>query len=138
MLRWPLVLTAGVCGLTVISGCTLTPTTVAQDANTAAPMSRADAWVPTAYTAPAPAANALLSPNGEAERAALSRLEHELSLLETFTQQAERARDTTAPIAFDYLSLRRDLELIRSGVRAHLLGPSRAPRALEPLRGDYR
>lgn len=79
---------------------------------------------------------ALADPDGERE--ALARLIHEVEALEPLIARAESLALPDARIRFRYAWLRQDLALIRAGVQAHLDAPRNTPRAVPPLRGDYR
>ncbi|MDN3519008.1 RAQPRD family integrative conjugative element protein [Aquisalimonas lutea] len=78
----------------------------------------------------------------DGEREALSRLVHELRALEPLIDEAEAQADPEARIRMEYDWLRRDLERVRDGIRAHIEAPrpmrDPEPREVEPLRGDYR
>lgn len=80
----------------------------------------------------------LPSPQGESERALLARLEREFEVLGALIAEAEAVADPGARPRFRYDTLRRDLEMVRHGIRMHLQDPGVAPRRFEPLRGDYR
>ncbi len=73
----------------------------------------------------------------ETELAALTRLEHELVLLEPTVREAERGSNH-ARYQFDYDALRLDLARIRQGIREYRSGELSQPREIEPLNGDYR
>lgn len=89
------------------------------------------------YVAP-PQHGILPNPASEPERSVLARLDHELAVLQSLVSRAEAVRNPDARIPFDYAGLRRDLEMVRGGVREHLANPGQQPRQFEPLRGDYR
>jgi RAQPRD family integrative conjugative element protein len=74
----------------------------------------------------------------DAEREALAHLVNELEVLATLIDRAEQATDPDARIRFRYDWLRQDLERIHSGIREHIDAPRNEPRAVKPLRGDYR
>lgn len=80
----------------------------------------------------------LPSPQGESERGLLARLEREFEVLGALIAEAEAVADPGARPRFRYDTLRRDLEMVRHGIRMHLQDPGVAPRRFEPLRGDYR
>ena len=73
----------------------------------------------------------------ETELAALTRLEHELVLLEQTVREAERASNHSR-YQFAYDALRLDLARIRFGIREYRAGELSQPREIEPLSGDYR
>jgi len=73
----------------------------------------------------------------ETELAALTRLEHELVLLEQTVREAERASNR-ARYQFAYDALRLDLARIRQGIREYRAGELSQPREIEPLSGEYR
>lgn len=85
---------------------------------------------PVGFTAP-------VNPDTTAERAGLARVERELAYTESLAAAAQRNANAARSVVFDYNALRRDLELVRSGVRLYLLSPDRTTRRIEPLRGDY-
>jgi RAQPRD family integrative conjugative element protein len=71
------------------------------------------------------------------ERETLARLAGELLLLQAEVHDAARSAPTMARVQFRYDWLESDLELIERGIRDHLDAP-RQPRAVAPLKGDYR
>ena len=78
----------------------------------------------------------------ETELAVLTRLEHELVLLEPIVRESERASNH-ARYQFDYDALRLDLTRIRQGIREYRAGELSQPREIEPIKieplsGDYR
>ena len=74
----------------------------------------------------------------DGERATLSRLLHELALLEPLIASSAAEANPDARIRFQYDWLRQDLERVRAGIKAHLDAPRNEPRPVPPLRGDYR
>lgn len=76
--------------------------------------------------------------DGDAEREALSRLVHELEILQTLIDRAELSADADARIRFRYDWLRQDIKCVSSGIQAHIDAPRNESRTVEPLRGDYR
>ena len=74
----------------------------------------------------------------ESEREILAHLVHELDVLETLIEQAERAADPDARVRFRYDWLRQDLKRVRQGVDEHINARRTGPRTVKPLRGDYR
>ena len=83
-------------------------------------------------------ASPLAHGDAEAERESLARIIHELEVLEPLLAEAEAAADPDARIRFRYDWLKKDLERIRQGIQEHIDAPRTEPRAVEPLRGDYR
>ena len=71
------------------------------------------------------------------ERESLARIAHELVALKTQVEDAARAAPTMARVQFRYDWLTTDLDLIERAIREHLDAP-RQPRAIVPLKGDYR
>ena len=76
--------------------------------------------------------------DADAERETLARIIHELEQLRPLLVEAEAAADADARIRFRYDWLRRDLVRVRDGIQQHIDAPRAAPRAVTPLRGDYR
>ena len=76
--------------------------------------------------------------DADAERQALARIIHELEVLEPLLAEAKAAADPDARIRFRYDWLKKDLERIRQGIQEHIDAPRAEPRAVVPLRGDYR
>jgi RAQPRD family integrative conjugative element protein len=72
------------------------------------------------------------------ENAALVKLLHELDALAPLVSEAEDKALVDARVRLNYAWLRRDLELVKSGIGWHLNTPSTEPRSFEPLKGDYR
>lgn len=73
----------------------------------------------------------------DAEREALSRIQYELQQLQTQVREAARNAPTGTRVQFRYDWLASDLELINRSIQDHLDAP-RQPRAIPPLKGDYR
>lgn len=73
----------------------------------------------------------------DAERAALIRLIHVLDSTRPLLDQAEHNQVTDTRFPLDYRQLRRDIELIREGLSRHISKPSRSPRRLPTLEGEY-
>ena len=71
------------------------------------------------------------------ERENLARIQHELRLLRAQVASAGEVADGAARVRFRYDWLARDLDLIAASIDEHLDAP-RQPRAVPPLRGDYR
>lgn len=71
------------------------------------------------------------------ERESLARIAHELVALKAQVEDAARAAPTMARVQFRYDWLASDLDLIERAIREHLDAP-RQPRAIVPLKGDYR
>ena len=76
--------------------------------------------------------------NRDHEREALAQLVHELDALKPLIETAQHAADPSARLRFQYDWLRQDVERMQSGIQMHLTEPRRQPRALPPLKGDYR
>ena len=76
--------------------------------------------------------------DGDAERAALTRLAHELAVLEPLLREAQAQADPDARIHFRYDWLLADLTRVRSGIQEHIDSPRAEPRTVTSLRGDYR
>ena len=72
------------------------------------------------------------------EHQLLAQLVHELDALKPLIETAQHAADPSARLRFQYDWLRQDVEHIQSGIQMHLTEPRRQPRALPPLKGDYR
>ena len=90
------------------------------------------------FFVPVPTYHYLPSPTSAAEREVLGRLEQELTLLQRLAREAQAQRNPAARSQFNYHALMRDLDRIRHGIRDHLQAPDLAPRAFQPIRGDYR
>ena len=76
--------------------------------------------------------------DADAEREALARIINELELLTPLLAEAQAAADVDARIHFRYDWLKKDLARIRQGIQEHIEAPRAMPRAVAPLRGDYR
>jgi RAQPRD family integrative conjugative element protein len=74
----------------------------------------------------------------DGERAALSRIIHELQSLEPLIVEAASQANLDARIGFQYDWLRQDLTRIWLGIQEHIDVPRSEPRTFPPLRGDYR
>ncbi len=83
-------------------------------------------------------ASPLAYADADAERESLARIIHELEVLEPLLVEAKAAADPDARIRFRYDWLKKDLERIRQGIQQHIDAPRAEPRAMAPLRGDYR
>ncbi len=80
----------------------------------------------------------LVHADADAERESLARIIHELEVLQPLLLEAEAAADPDARVRFRYDWLKKDLERIRQGIQEHIDAPRSDPRAVAPLRGDYR
>ena len=78
------------------------------------------------------------SADADGEREVLARLDHELHSIEPLIREAESQANPGSRIRFRYDWLRQDLERVRSGIKEHIDAPRNEPRAVKPLRGDYR
>lgn len=74
----------------------------------------------------------------DGERAALTRLVHEIEALEPLIAEAQARSNPDARIKFHYGWLRNDLAKVKLGVREHIEHPRSEPRTFPPLEGDYR
>ena len=83
-------------------------------------------------------ASPLVHADAGAERELLARIVYELELLQPLLVEAEAAADPDVRIQFRYDWLKKDLERIRQGIQEHIDAPRSDPRAVAPLRGDYR
>jgi RAQPRD family integrative conjugative element protein len=81
----------------------------------------------------APAARA----DEDAQRETLARIAYELSRLEQLAADGARQQEAGSRTRFRFDWLARDLSLVRRGIEDHADAP-RQPRAVPPLRGDYR
>jgi len=77
-----------------------------------------------------------LASSTEAET--LSKIDHELTALSALIQTAKGQADATQRVVFDYKALEADLELVKQGIRRHVIAPRTQPREYPPLKGDYR
>lgn len=73
----------------------------------------------------------------ESELSKLTRIEHELELLEPAIREAQASALQTRA-QFDYEQLLLDLSTVRLGIRKYRAGELEQPRAIEALSGDYR
>lgn len=73
----------------------------------------------------------------DSEREQLARISYELQRLQSMVDEASRRAPSGQRISFRYEWLKRDLALVQRGVDDHLDAP-RQPRAIPPLRGEYR
>lgn len=73
----------------------------------------------------------------DAEREALSRIEHELFIVQRMVEDANKQALPAQPVKFRYDWLLRDLKLMRDGIASHF-DAERQPRPVPVLRGDYR
>jgi RAQPRD family integrative conjugative element protein len=76
--------------------------------------------------------------DADGERAALSRIIHEIQSLEPLIAEAVSQANPDVRIRFQYDWLRQDLSRIRLGIQEHIDAPRSEPRTFPPLRGDYR
>lgn len=76
--------------------------------------------------------------DGDSERRELTKLVHELAVLEPLIVKAELAADPDARVRFQYDWLRQDLARVRLGIEEHINAPQAEPRRFPPLRSDYR
>ena len=83
-------------------------------------------------------ASTLVHADADAERETLARIIHELEVLEPLLAEAKAAADPDVRVRFRYDWLNKDLERIRQGIQEHIDAPRAEPRAIAPLRGDYR
>lgn len=125
--------------LVLAGGCATKASTGTAPADLAQPVPRQiSADLPEPFIPLPPAYSVLPTPDDTGEREMLARIEHELTVVQQLLPEAQARADRDARVRFDYLGLYRDLDLVRQGVREHLLGPGEAPRTFPPLRGDYR
>lgn len=73
----------------------------------------------------------------DAERESLARIQYEIQLLQQQVREAGKNAPRGARVQFRYDWLANDLEMISRSVQDHLDAP-RQPRAVPPLKGDYR
>jgi len=83
-------------------------------------------------------ASPLVHADADAERESLARIVHEIEVLEPLLDEAKAAADPDARVRFRYDWLKKDLKRIRQGIQEHIDVPRAEPRAVAPLRGDYR
>ncbi len=81
-------------------------------------------------------ATTLASTSTEAET--LAKIDHEITALGALVKTAKAQSDRTKRIQFDYQALEADLELVKQGIRRHVLSPRVQPRSYPALKGDYR
>lgn len=79
-----------------------------------------------------------LAADSDGERAALTRLIHELEALAPLIDEASAQAELDTRIRFQYDWLRQDLMKIRTGIAEHINAPRAEPRKVPPLKGDYR
>jgi RAQPRD family integrative conjugative element protein len=72
------------------------------------------------------------------EREHLRQAQVKIAQLQLILDEAESAADPDARIHFRYDWLRRDLEIIRRGIQAHIDAPTLDDDNRTPVRGDYR
>ena len=75
--------------------------------------------------------------DSDGEHEILTRLLHELELLQPLIDQAEAQASPGTALRFRYDWLRQDLARVSLGINQHLLGGQDAPRDIAPLRGEY-
>lgn len=73
----------------------------------------------------------------EGEAQILAAIARDLKRLEVLAGEAERQKLSDTRFPFQYSQLINDLALIRGGINEHLTSPSRSPRRVEPLDGQY-
>lgn len=93
-----------------------------------------NAQPPTQATTPA---TSIIRPARSLETRTLQRLLVELARIESLVNEAARHTDPDARLRFDYQLLRRDIQLISSGIEAHVRAESQSPPSIEPIAGDY-
>lgn len=91
---------------------------------------------PAARTVPAPAQQQF-SVADDAELESLSRIEHELAIVQSMVEDASKQILPAQSVKFRYTWLIRDLKLMRDGIASHF-DAERQPRPVPVLRGDYR
>jgi RAQPRD family integrative conjugative element protein len=79
----------------------------------------------------------LVRADQDSEREHLARISYELQRLQAQIAEASKQAPTGQRVRFRYDWLARDVALVRQGVDEHLDAPQ-LPRAVPPLRGDYR
>lgn len=72
------------------------------------------------------------------EAETLAKIDHEITALGALVKAAKSQADQTQRITFDYPALEADLELVKQGIRRHVLSPRTQPRSYPVLKGDYR
>jgi RAQPRD family integrative conjugative element protein len=75
--------------------------------------------------------------DADSEREKLAVISNELVRLQELVADASKHADGTARVKFRYDYLLSDLKLVQDGVTTHLDAP-RQPRAIPPLKGEYR
>ena len=73
----------------------------------------------------------------DAELESLSRIEHELAIVQSMVEDASKQILPAQSVKFRYTWLIRDLKLMRDGIASHF-DAERQPRPVPVLRGDYR
>lgn len=73
----------------------------------------------------------------DAELESLSRIEHELAIVQRMVEDASKQTLPAQSVKFRYTWLIRDLKLMRDGIASHF-DAERQPRPVPVLRGDYR
>lgn len=93
---------------------------------------------------PAPVVQTVLAPAQQqfsvaedAELESLSRIEHELAIVQRMVEDASKQTLPAQSVKFRYTWLIRDLKLMRDGIASHF-DAERQPRPVPVLRGDYR
>ena len=79
----------------------------------------------------------IIRPAHSLETRTLQRLLAELARIDSLVSEAARYADPDARLRFDYQLLRRDMQLISSGIEAHVRAESQSPPSIEPIAGDY-
>ena len=82
-------------------------------------------------------AAATLQADRDAERTALTRLVAEIEGLEPLIARAESQSESHDRVRFRYDWLRRDLDEVKSGIKAFLTDAEFTPRIYEPLQSEY-
>ncbi len=78
-----------------------------------------------------------LSVAEDSELESLSRIEHELAIVQRMVEDASKQTLPAQSVKFRYSWLIRDLKLMRDGIASHF-DAERQPRPVPVLRGDYR
>jgi RAQPRD family integrative conjugative element protein len=125
--------------LVLLGSASMAGVVVAQTAEADAAISGAVDSAPTTQradrTAPRPEAPSV--DKVDVERESLARIAHELAALKAQVRDAARGAPTMVRVQFRYDWLESDLALMERGIQDHLDAP-RQPRAVVPLKGDYR
>ncbi len=79
----------------------------------------------------------IIRPSRSLETRTLQRLLAELARIDSLVSEAARHADPDARLRFDYQLLRSDMQLISSGIEAHVRAESQSPPSIEPIAGDY-